>query len=170
MDGGDETVEGSIGEIDERGWFEKFRLQEQRMAPRWGHHVNARVQRGAGVLTPTPGLRDRGDRFQGPIPKLHLVAGRGDRPDVLGVPATEVATPVFEDRALLDGVGVVRVEEQQTVFGIVLDGIDRGLHEHHLAHFQDAPAQFQGRGVLGLLNIQKELEKCMIKHYLKELL
>ena len=54
MDGGDETVEGSIGEIDERGRFEKFRLQEQRMAPRWGHHVNARVQRGAGVLTPQP--------------------------------------------------------------------------------------------------------------------
>ena len=93
--------------------------------------------------------RDRGDRFQGPVPELHLVAGRCDRPDVLGVPAAEVTTPVFEDRALLDGVGVVRVEEQQAVFGIVLDGIDRGLHEHHLAHLQDAPAQFQGRGVCG---------------------
>ena len=74
------------------------------MASRRGHHVDARVQRGAGILTPALGLRDRGDRLQGPVPELHLVAGRGDRPDVLGVPAAEVTAPVFEDRALLDGV------------------------------------------------------------------
>ena len=57
--------------------------------------------------------------------------------------------PVLEDRALLDGVGVLRVKEQQAAFGIVLDSIDRGLHKHHLAHIQDSPAQFQDRGIGG---------------------